>query len=103
MSLQILDRLASAHEALIRALDANDLAGIEGATAALAEAVDAAKAIGVGQQAPGLKDRLSSLAVLAQAAQVRVNFLTDGVRRRTDMLAAMAGRAPTLTYRPGAR
>lgn len=103
MSLQVLDRLASSHEALIVALDTNDLAGIEAATAALSDAVDAARAIqGVGQAAD-LRDRLSSLAVLAQAAQARVNFLTDSVRRRVDTLAAIAGRPQPVSYRPNAR
>lgn len=103
MSLQILDRLASSHEALIVALDANDLAGIEQATTALAEAVEAARGIDAAAQGAGFKSRLSSLAVLAQAAQMRVNFLTDSVRRRVDTLAVAAGRPPAMTYRPGVR
>ena len=103
MSLQILDRLASSHEALIAALDANDLAGIEAATAALSEAVEAARGIDMSGQNGALKERLSSLAVLAQAAQIRVNFLTDHVRRRVDTLAALAGRPQAMTYRPNAR
>ena len=37
MSLAVLDRLASCHEALIRALDGNDLEAIETATLALAD------------------------------------------------------------------
>lgn len=103
MSLQVLDRLASSHEALIVALDTNDLAGIEAATAALADAVAAARTIEGVVHAPDLRDRLSSLTVLAQAAQARVNFLTDHVRRRVDTLAAFAGRPRDLTYRPHAR
>lgn len=103
MSLQILDRLASSHEALIVALDSNDLAGIEAATAALSEAVEATRALDGVANAPELRDRLSSLAVLAQAAQARVNFLTDSVRRRVDTLAAIAGRPQPIAYRPNAR
>ncbi|MDQ8757178.1 hypothetical protein RCO27_13180 [Sphingosinicella sp. LHD-64] len=103
MSLQVLDRLAVAHEALIIALDSGDLAGIEAATTDLSDAVAGARALqGVGL-APDLKDRISSLAVLAQAAQARVNFLTDHVRRRIDTLATLAGRPQGLTYRPHAR
>ncbi len=103
MSLQALDRLAFSHEALIAALEANDLAAIEAATGALAEAVEAARAIDPPADRDGFRERLTSLAALAQAAQGRVNFLTDMVGRRVDMLSAMAGRAPTLTYRASAR
>ena len=103
MSLQLLDRLASSHEALIVALDANDLAAIEAATADLADAVEAARAMAMPDERAGFRDRLASLAALAQAAQGRVNFLTDMVGRRVDTLSAMAGRAPTLTYRAHAR
>lgn len=103
MSLQLLDKLASAHEALIVALDAGDIAAIEAATQALAEAVDAARAIDGVARTPALAERLSSLSVLAQAAQGRVNFLTDDVRRRVGVLSTLAGREPDLTYRAAAR
>ncbi len=103
MSLLILDRLASAHEALIVALDANDLAAIEAATRALAGAVEAAHDMAPPADPTGFRDRLASLAALAQAAQGRVNFLTDMIGRRIDTFSAMAGRTPTLTYRATAR
>lgn len=103
MNIQLLDRLASSHEALIVALDANDLAAIETATADLAAAVEAARAMELPTDPTGLRERLASLAALAQAAQGRVNFLTDMVGRRVDTLSVMAGRAPTLTYSANAR
>lgn len=98
MSLQVLDRLVRAHEALIAAFDANDLSAIEAATADLADAVEAARAMPAPAGRADLRERLASLAALVQAAQGRVNFLTDMVSRRVDTLSAMAGRAPTLTY-----
>jgi hypothetical protein len=103
MSLQALDRLAAAHEALIAALDASDLAAIEAATAGLAAAVEAARGIEPSTGRQELRERLISLAALAQAAQGRVNFLTDMAGRRIDTLFTMAGRAPTLTYSASAR
>ena len=103
MSLHALDRLVSCHEAMIAALDANDLTAIEDATAALAFAVEGAREIGQWRADPKLKERLTSLATLAQAAQIRVNFLTDNVRRRIDAIAALRGREPALTYQPGGR
>ena len=103
MSLAVLDRLASCHEALIRALDGDDLGAIEGATLALADAVASARAGQDWISTPDLKERLLSLAALAQAAQIRVNFLTDTIRRRVNVMAALRGSEPAMTYHPTAR
>ena len=103
MRLAILDTLASAHEALIRALDGDDLARIEGATAALAEAVSVARHQDDWRGTPEMKERLLSLAALAQAAQIRVNFLTDMIRRRVDAAAALRGAEPVALYHANAR
>ena len=103
MSLLILDRLAAAHEALIRALDGNDLAAIEAATASLASAVSDAGGLETLHGDQEARERLHSLATLAVAAQQRVNFLTDRMRGRVAMLAALGGQAQTHTYQPGAR
>jgi hypothetical protein len=103
MSLLILDRLAGAHEALIRALDGNDLAAIEAATAGLAAAVSDAGGIDSLHRDADVRERLHSLATLAVAAQQRVNFLTDRMRGRVAALAALGGQAETHTYQPGAR
>ena len=102
MQLAILDGLAKSHEALIRALDGDDLAAIEHATAALAEAVHEARRHDW-HSTPHLKERLLSLAALAQAAQIRVNFLTDMIRRRVDAAAALRGAQPVSTYHAHAR
>ncbi len=99
MQLAILDALAKSHEALIRALDGDDLAGIEQATATLAEAVHEARRHDW-HSTPDLRERLLSLAALAQAAQIRVNFLTDMIRRRVDAAAALRGAQPQMTYHP---
>ena len=99
MQLAILDTLAKSHEALIRALDGDDLGEIEQATASLAEAVHEARRHDW-HSTPDLKERLLSLAALAQAAQIRVNFLTDMIRRRVDAAAALRGAQPQMTYHP---
>jgi hypothetical protein len=101
MQLAILDTLARSHEALIRALDGDDLAGIEQATVALAEAVHEARRHDW-HSTPDLRERLLSLSALAQAAQIRVNFLTDMIRRRVDAAAALRGAQPQITYHPHA-
>jgi hypothetical protein len=103
MSLQILDRLASCHEGLIHALDGNDLDAIETATLALADAVASARAQREWASTPAIRERLLSLAALAQAAQIRVNFLTDTIRRRIDAMATLRGAEPAMTYSPNAR
>ena len=102
MQLALLDSLATSHEALIRALDGDDLAAIERGTAALAEAVHEARKHDW-HGAPDLKERLLSLAALAQAAQIRVNFLTDMIRRRVDAAAALRGAQPVALYHAHAR
>lgn len=102
MQLAILDTLSRSHEALIRALDGDDLADIEQATATLAEAVHEARRHDW-HSAPDLKERLLSLAALAQAAQIRVNFLTDMIRRRVDAAAALRGAQPVNVYQAHAR
>ncbi len=101
MSLLILDRLAGAHEALIRALDGNDLAAIEGATTALAAAVSSAGTTDSMHGDNDARERLHSLAALAVAAQQRVNFLTDRMRGRVSALASLAGEPEIFTYQPG--
>jgi hypothetical protein len=103
MSLALLDRLAACHEALIRALDGDDLHAIEEATLALADAVASARARQEWASAPELRERLLTLAALAQAAQIRVNFLTDTIRRRVNAMAALRGAEPAMTYHPGGR
>jgi len=103
MSLIILDRLASCHEALIRALDGDDLDAIESSTLALADAVASARAQQDWASTPAVRERLLSLAALAQAAQIRVNFLTDTIRRRVNAMAALRGSEPAMTYQPSAR
>ena len=102
MQLAVLDALAGAHEALIRALDGDDLAELERATAALAEAVHEVRRHDGWRGTPGLKERLLSLASLAQAARIRVNFLTDMIRRRVDAAATLRGAGPQITYHPHA-
>ena len=102
MQLAILDTLSRSHEALIRALDGDDLADIEQATATLAEAVHEARRHDW-HSAPDLKERLLSLAALAQAAQIRVNFLTDMIRRRVDAAAALRGAQPVNVYQAHTR
>ena len=100
MSLAVLERLRSSQEELVRMLDRNDAAGIEAATAALADAVDAVRAVDGWRDDHALAATVASVAALLQGAQMRVNFLTDQVRRRGDALASLGGRFGPSTYQP---
>jgi hypothetical protein len=93
-------RLADAQEAMIRALDSADATAVEAAASTLRDAVEKVRASGA--SGADLEARLHALAAQGNAAQARVNFLTDGIRRRIEGLAAT--RADRVaTYRPDYR
>jgi hypothetical protein len=89
-----LSQIASSQEALIGALDANDLAALEAAVASLESAVGELRR--PGQHLLG--EALSQALARNQAARVRVNFLTDSNRRRLHAMAALRGGPSGLTY-----
>ena len=59
-------------------------------------AVDAVRAAGVWRDDAEAKSRAGHVARLADAARIRVNFLTDLTRQRIDALDALRGR--TVAY-----
>jgi hypothetical protein len=97
MSHDKLEAMKEAHDALIAALDANDIAAIEAAVAAFGDSVralrEAAEPLG-----PDAAARAAELRRLSDQAQMRVNFLTDMVRRRIERLGAMGGRGQVALY-----
>ena len=98
MSDRALDRLTSLQEALVQALDSGDVTAIETAIESLAAAADEIRA--GGRQAGSRKTAQAALSA-NHAAQVRVNFLTDQVRRRLAAFTALrAPIATALTYSP---
>jgi hypothetical protein len=99
MSEAALDRLAACQAAMIRALDGAEAAVVEAAAEDLRAAIEAVRGAEL-SAAPGNRDRLAALAAQAQAAQARVNFLTDGLARRIEGLAAARGLGGAGTYRP---
>ena len=52
---------------------------------------------------PQFAERLSRLSSLAQAARMRVNYLTDRMNGRLAGLAGLRGVAAPITYQPGPR
>ena len=103
MSLAALDRLAAAQEELIRALDGSDLRQIENAVTALSGAIAGVREADAVALQPHLAERLARLSGLAQAAQMRVNYLTDRMNGRLAELAALRGQAGPIAYQPGTR
>jgi len=95
MTFQPIERIASSQEALIGALDANNLAAIEAAVADLGAAVGDLRR---SADAEALSEHLPTAMALNQAARVRVNFLTDNNRRRLHAMAAIRGASSGLTY-----
>ena len=98
MSASSLEQVEAAQHALIVALDSADAAAIETAAAAFADSVESlASAPGSlrGAEADG---RAEAMRRLFDESQMRVNFLTDVVRRRLDALASIRGRDPVPVY-----
>jgi acyl-CoA reductase-like NAD-dependent aldehyde dehydrogenase len=91
MSLQALGRLQTAHENLICALDANDVEAIEQRLEQMRSAIEAVRSAGGWRDCPQLKERARLIAKLAEAARIRVNFLTDLTAQRLQMLADARG------------
>ena len=95
MTASALQQVVSSQEALIGALDANDAAAIEAAAASLDTAVTE---LGHSPCPPSLREALHEALALNQAARIRVNFLTDNVRRRLNAMATLRGAPSGLTY-----
>ena len=91
MSLDPLGRLEGAHEALIAALDRNDIVIIERRLEELKAALTDVRAAGAWRDAPEHKARAERIVRLGQAIRIRVNFLTDQTRHRLQLLAAARG------------
>lgn len=103
MTADPLERLEAAHEALIEALDGDDVAAIELRIDLLRGAIDAVRAQGGWRDADQLKERARRIAQLGEAARVRVNFLTDLTRQRLQILGAVRGEMACAAYGPAGR
>ena len=90
--------LETQHEALIAALDANDLAAIERAGVDLGDSLAKLKGFDSWSSEPELKLAAERIGRLAEAAMMRVNVLNDQARRRSEALASLRGHQAPLTY-----
>lgn len=100
MSLDALETLIEAQAALIAALDAGDVAAIERATGDVHALLPAVRA---GGQRAEARERVGYAMRQADAARIRVNFLTDRTRDRADRLATARGERVVETYSRDAR
>ena len=91
------EAMKEAHEALIAALDSNDIAAIEAAVSSFGESARALRAA-VDLSSPEAAERAAELRRLSDQARMRVNFLTDVVRRRLERLEAVRGRGQVALY-----
>lgn len=103
MSASAVEHLIAQSEALVRALDAQDLAAIDGAHRQLREALAQVAAVDGWHVRSDLHARLVHALRLLDAAKGRVNYLADSTRRRLDRLAALTGTPRTSPYGRGGR
>lgn len=98
MSLAALEHLESCQEGLISALDGYDVEALEASIARLSDAVSVARAAGAWRDRPDVVQHAQRIYGLAEAARIRVNFLTDLTQRRLDNLSTARGRTPNALY-----
>lgn len=98
MSASALAKMEECQEALVHALDGDDIDALEQSIEVLRYTVEAARGMGGWHDEPDLRERALRIQSLAQAAMMRVNFLTDLTRQRLDTLAALRGRPVTHHY-----
>lgn len=95
MNLAPLAQLQARHEALIAALDSNDVDAIGDACAGLDDTLRSLGSVQAWVATPELKAAAERIGSLADAAAMRLNVLADQARRRADALAMARGMTPT--------
>ncbi len=91
-----IENVIAGQAALIAALDAGDVVGIETTTASLSRLLASAKG---GETGSGvIPGRVDHALKQADAARTRVNYLADRTRQRIDRLAERRGLARPATY-----
>jgi hypothetical protein len=103
VTLTVIERLILCETALIEALDGDDVAVLERATTDFGGTLDLLKDKGAWHATPETVAQLTRALALAEAARVRVNYLTDRTRRRIDLLGEAAGVVPMSRYRRDGR
>lgn len=98
MSIAALDNLRAAFADLRAALDGDDMAAVDSATKRVKASAIEARAVGAWRDEPAVRDRLSDLMPLIDAARIRANILSDQARQRIDLLAVRGAAQAPMTY-----
>ena len=98
MSAAAVERLIAESEALVRALDAQELGQLDAAHRTLRDALAEVAAAGGWRFQSDLRARIVDALALLDTARGRVNYLADSTRRRFDRLAALTGAPRTSPY-----
>jgi hypothetical protein len=98
MTSTVVDQLYDAFKALRDALDGDDIAQVDAATARVHGAVTDMKSVGAWRDEFAVRARLERLVPLMEAARVRTSFLADQTRQRIAMLAERGSIHAPLTY-----
>ncbi len=91
MSAMALSMLIQHQEALIAALDDQDIPAIESSTAAMRGALMDVAAVGAWSDRAEIGARVAQAVRLAEAAKGRIHYLADRNRRQLDALATLTG------------
>lgn len=94
-----LERFERAERDLIAALDSRDVEALEASVATFGKAVDEVRTLGSWRDHPEIVDQVVQCHALADAAGIRVNFLTDANRQRIEALATARGAVTGGAYR----
>jgi hypothetical protein len=98
LGLAALDDLFDAFDGLRTVLDGQDAAAIDAASARVARAASAVRAIGVWRSEPAVAERLQALVPLLDAARIRTSLLADYAGQRLSLLAAHGATTAPLVY-----
>jgi uncharacterized membrane protein len=94
-----LERFERAQRDLIAALDSRDVEALEASVATFGKAVEEVRVQGGWRDHPQIVDQVVQCRALADAAGIRVNFLTDANRQRIEALATARGNIAGGAYR----
>ncbi|MEK6638123.1 MAG: hypothetical protein AABY88_08575 [Pseudomonadota bacterium] len=98
MSASLINRLVDAQAALIIALDARNADEIEKTTRVLNNTLSEMKARGGWHDEGDAREQVGYALKQAEAAKMRVNYLSDWTRQRIDRIAELRGIPTNQTY-----
>jgi hypothetical protein len=93
-----LDHMVACQNAMIAALDSSDVAAIERATSALADAVGQLRRPGAWHDTTEARTMLDHAIKQSEAVRIRINCLSHVTRQRIDRMAALRGGGLTNIY-----